>query len=234
MSRTDGPQAIRENLARIGMTDAELDVWQTLAEGASSMSGLPLLHPNENEETSRIFNDLRSRVLERPGLRAIGWPGPSQYNNQQELEELVARGRRNLVELGMTNAELNVWYALGRVAGVIAFELPELYPMQQEESAHDFHKLQSRLLASPVLRAAGQESRTPDPEAIPGPRVSRESLAASGMTDEEIDAWEELAKVADCMYQLPAVYQGERREIQQDFHDIELRLMARPALRAMG
>ena len=172
------------------MTGDEFDVWQALAEALISMYGLPLLHPNEREETYRIFNDLQSRLLERPGLRAIGWPGPPRYDNQQELEESVARGRRNLVELGMTEAELDVWYALGRVAGAIAFGLPELYPMQREESAQDFHKLQARLLARPVLRAAAWESPAPDPEAIPSPRVSRESLAVSGMTDEEIDAWE--------------------------------------------
>ncbi len=51
------------------MTGDEFDVWQALAEAFISMYGLPLLHPTKREETYRIFNDLQSRLLERPGLR---------------------------------------------------------------------------------------------------------------------------------------------------------------------
>jgi len=233
MSTTEDPQAISEKLTQIGMTDGEIRIWQTLTEVSDSIDGLPRLHPMEEEETSRSLHDLQSRLSERPGLRAMGWPGSPPHNNQQDLQELIARGRRNLVELGMTEAELDVWYALAPVAGAM-LELPELYPMQKEEIAHDFHKLQSRLLARPVFRAAGWEGQTPDPEVIPTPRVSKEGLTALGMTDTEVAAWERLADIANRIYQLPTVYLWERRETQHDLHNIELRLMARPALRRIS
>jgi hypothetical protein len=61
--------------------------------------------------------------------------------------------------------------------------------MQQEEIAHDFHKLQSRLLARPVFRAAGWEGQATDPEGIPTPQFSKAILTALRMTDEEVAAW---------------------------------------------
>jgi len=133
----------------------------------------------------------------------------------------------------MTEAELDVWYTLAPVAGTM-LALPEIYPMQREETAHDFHKLQSRLLARPVFRAAGWQDQTPDPQAIPSPQVSKESLTALGMTNDEVRAWEELADIANRIYQLPTVYLWERTETQHDLHNIELRLMARPALRRLS
>jgi hypothetical protein len=54
------------------------------------------------------------------------------------------------------------------------------------------------------------------------------------MTEEEVDAWERLADIANRIYQLPTVYVWERRETQHDLHNIELRLMARPSLRRIG
>ena len=62
--------------------------------------------------------------------------------------------RERLTAHGMTEDELDVWYALADVAGRM-LRLPILHPMEQEETAHDFHKLQNRLLARPGLRAAG-------------------------------------------------------------------------------
>jgi hypothetical protein len=233
MSTAEGPQIIKEKLTKIGMTDGEIRIWQTLTEVSDLIDGLPRLHPMEEEETSRSLHDLQSRLSERPGLRALGWPGPHPHNNQQKLKELIAIGRSNLVELGMTEAELDVWYALAPVAGAM-LELPELYPMQKEEIAHDFHKLQSRLLARPVFRAAEWEGETPDPDATPNPQVSKEIMTAVGMTDQEVAAWESLAGIATRMYQLPTVYLWERWETQHDFHDIELRLIVRPTLRSIG
>jgi hypothetical protein len=135
----------------------------------------------------------------------------------------------------MTQAELEVWYA--PVAGTL-MELPELYPMEREETAHAIHKLQTRLLARPVFRAFGWESPTPDaPPYRRGPRVisssliSKDGLTALGMIDDEVQAWEELADLANRIYQLPPVYLWERRETQHDLHNLELRLLARPSLR---
>jgi hypothetical protein len=72
--------------------------------------------------------------------------------------------RDGLANLGMTPAELEVWYRLGEVAGRM-LQLPVLHPMEQHETAHDFHKLQSRLLARPGLRAAGWPRQEVDPQA---------------------------------------------------------------------
>lgn len=226
MSTSEDPQVISEKLTQIGMTDKESSIWQTLARVSDSINGLGQLHPMKEEETYRGLHDLQILLSERPGLRALGWPQPfteDEINNQ----------RKNLAELGMTQAELDVWYALGSVAGTMLY-LPELYPMQQEETAHDFHKLQSRLLARPVFRAAGLKDQTPDPQVISSPHISKDNLTALGMTDKEVSAWEELADIANQIYQLPTVYLRQRTETQHDLHHIELRLMARPTLRRIS
>jgi hypothetical protein len=89
MSTAEGPQVIREKLTKIGMTDGEVRIWQTLTEVSDWIDGLPRLHPMEEEETSRSLHDLQSRLSERPGLRAMGWPGPHPHSNQQNLQELL-------------------------------------------------------------------------------------------------------------------------------------------------
>jgi superfamily I DNA/RNA helicase len=162
------------------------------------------------------------------------WPEPPNWKQLSPLEkkEVTALVKKNLEELGTTPAELAAWYALGNAAGNTC-GLPELHPMQKEECVHTFHKLQARLLARPGLRAAGRENRTPDSNTIPKTLVLRESLTALGMTNKEIEAWESLARAANHIHQLPEVYPEEHRESQQDCHDIELRLLARPALRAV-
>src|SRR5918993_1339942 len=174
MSTSEDPQVISENLVELGMTNKEIRIWQTLTKVSDSINGLGQLHPMKEEETYRGLHDLQILLSERPGLRALGWPRP-------HTEDEINNQRENLVELGMTQAELDVWYALGSVAGTMLY-FPELYPMQQEEMAHDFHKLQSRLLARPVFRAAGLEDQTPDPQVISSPQVSKDSLSALGMT----------------------------------------------------
>ncbi len=107
------------------------------------------------------------------------------------------------------------------------------YPTEQEENAHDFHKLQGRLLARPVLRAAGWGGQPPDREVQVSPQVSKESLTNLGMKDLEIDAWFRLADVEDGMYRLPSLYAMERHETQHEFHSIKLRLVARSSLRVI-
>jgi hypothetical protein len=228
MSTSEDPQVLSEKLTQIGMTDSEKRIWRSLIEVFDSMYELPPLHKAKYEETYRALHDLQTALLERPGLRALGWPLPAtddEINNQRE----------NLIKLGMTQAELEVWYA--PVAGTL-MELPELYPMEREETAHAIHKLQTRLLARPVFRAFGWESPTPDaPPYRRGPRVisssliSKDGLTALGMIDDEVQAWEELADLANRIYQLPPVYLWERRETQHDLHNLELRLLARPSLR---
>lgn len=71
--RTKNVQPNRENLAKLGMTDAELDIWAALAEVAGRMLQLPVLHPMEREEICHDMHKLQLRMLARPGLRAAGW-----------------------------------------------------------------------------------------------------------------------------------------------------------------
>jgi hypothetical protein len=232
MSASEDMQVLSEKLTQIGMTDSEIRIWQNLTEVFDLMYGLPPLHDAKYEETYRALHDLQSLLLERPGLRAVGWPRPV---TRPVTEDEIKNQRENLIKLGMTQAELDVWYA--PVAGML-MGLPELYPMEQEETAHAIHKLQTRLLARPVFRASGWESPTPDAppylrgqEIISSPLVSKDSLSALGMTKEEVRAWEGLADLANRIYQLPPVYLWERRETQHDLHNLELRLLARPSLR---
>lgn len=68
--------------------------------------------------------------------------------------------RESLARLGMTAAEIDVWLGLAEVAGRMV-QLPTLHPMEQHETAHDFHELQLRLLAGPGFRAAGWPRQEP-------------------------------------------------------------------------
>jgi hypothetical protein len=149
MSTSEDPQVLSEKLTQIGMTDSEIRNWRSLTEVFDLMYGLPPLHDAKYEETYRALHDLQSALLERPGLRALGWPRPV-------TEDEIKNQRENLIKLGMTQAELDVWYA--PVAGML-MGLPELYPMEQEETAHAIHKLQTRLLARPFFVLPGGKAR---------------------------------------------------------------------------
>jgi hypothetical protein len=71
---------------------------------------------------------------------------PQDHDVQPDRERLAAHG--------MTEDELDIWYALADAAGRM-LRLPTLHPEERHETVHDFHGLQSRLLARPGLRAAG-------------------------------------------------------------------------------
>ena len=62
--------------------------------------------------------------------------------------------RAQLADFGMTEQELDLWFALAEVAGGF-LRLPLLHPSEQQETVADLHHLQSRLLARPGLRAHG-------------------------------------------------------------------------------
>jgi hypothetical protein len=69
-------------------------------------------------------------------------------------DQAQAEARDALAELGMTQDELDLWELVGAAAGRM-LALPLLHPMEQQETATDFHRIQLRLLARPGLRAAG-------------------------------------------------------------------------------
>lgn len=62
--------------------------------------------------------------------------------------------RKKLLKFGLTSQEVDLWFALAEVAGQM-LQLPVLHPTEREEAAHDFHKLQNRILARAGLRAMG-------------------------------------------------------------------------------
>jgi hypothetical protein len=57
-----------------------------------------------------------------------------------------------LLAFGLTADELDVWGDLARVAGKM-LALPVQHPMEQAETATEFHALQNRLLARAGIRA---------------------------------------------------------------------------------
>jgi hypothetical protein len=63
---------------------------------------------------------------------------------------------------------------------------------------------------------------------------ARAALARLGMTKDELDLWELVSATAGRMLALPVLHPMERQETATDFHQIQLRLLARPGLRAAG
>ena len=66
------------------------------------------------------------------------------------------------------------------------------------------------------------------------PEAGTNELRTVGMTQEEVDVFDALAKVANQMLALSVLHQMEREEICHDIHKLQLRLLARPGLRALG
>jgi|tagenome__1003787_1003787.scaffolds.fasta_scaffold20968070_4 hypothetical protein len=64
----------RQRLVEHGMTNQEIDLWYDLGTVAGRFLDLPILHPNERDETVVELHKLQNRLLSRPGLRAVGWP----------------------------------------------------------------------------------------------------------------------------------------------------------------
>lgn len=60
--------------------------------------------------------------------------------------------RDPLLDFGLTEEELRVWYDLAAVAGLM-LALPLQHPMERQETATEFHVLQQRLLARAGIRA---------------------------------------------------------------------------------
>lgn len=64
----------------------------------------------------------------------------------------IAEQRRRLLAYGMTAQKVDIWLALGQVAGD-SLGLPVLHPSERKETVRDLHNLQSRLLARVGPRA---------------------------------------------------------------------------------
>jgi hypothetical protein len=139
-----------ERLAQLGMTGAEIELWRAVEGVAEGLGQLPEEHGTARHEMDHAIARLQDLLLARPGMRAQGWgaepvvdPGPEE-------------GRRRLAEFGMTDAELDLWFATARVAGGL-LNLPGLANAETErhEAAHAAHRVQEFLLARPARRAIG-------------------------------------------------------------------------------
>ena len=65
-----------KDLMKSGLTEAEAKAFLLLANAASMILALPMLHPMEQVESCHDIHHLQMRILARPGLRTLGWPTP--------------------------------------------------------------------------------------------------------------------------------------------------------------
>ena len=72
--------------------------------------------------------------------------------NPDDTDQMSASGRDPLLDFGLTREELRVWHDLAAVAGRM-LNLPVQHPMEQSETATQFHALQQRLMSRPGIRA---------------------------------------------------------------------------------
>ena len=139
----------RARLAGLGMTKPEIDLWLALAKLGERIAQLPTLHPMAEHEAAHALHRVQDLLLSRPGMRAQGWDSPP--GETPDADERRAR----LVRFGMTEEELELWFATAQLAGRM-LELPEPDATTEErhEIVHGLHRIQDQLLARPGRRAA--------------------------------------------------------------------------------
>src|SRR5918999_5872985 len=139
---------MRARLTRLGMTDAEIEAWHALERAGARIAALPQLHPMAEHEAAHALHRIEDLLLARPGMRAQGWGSAPD-----ELPDADER-RARLERFGMTDDELEQWYATADLAGRM-LELPE--PVaggdERHELVHALHRVQDSLLARPGRRA---------------------------------------------------------------------------------
>jgi hypothetical protein len=138
----------RARLAKLGMTEPEIDAWLALADAGTKFAALPQLHPMAEHEAAHALHRVEDLLLARPGMRAQGWGLPPDA--MPDADERRAR----LARFGMTDEELELWYATAELAGRM-LELPEPGAATDErhEIVHALHRIQDELLARPGRRA---------------------------------------------------------------------------------
>ena len=140
--------------------------------------------------------------------------------------------RERLAELGMTEAENELWLALAGIGERMA-ALPALHPMAEHEASHALARVQDLLLARPGLRAQGWG--LPENE-VPDAAERRARLGRFGMTEPEIALWYDVADVAGRMLELPdpSAAGAERHELVHGMHRVQDQLLARAGRRAVS
>ena len=142
--------ATRAALTKLGMTEPEIEAWLALERTGARMAALPELHPMAEHEAVHALHRIEDLLLARPGMRAQGWGAPPDA--APDADERRAR----LARFGMTDEELDLWYATAELAGRM-LELPEpgAGTDERHELVHALHRVQDGLLARPGRRAVG-------------------------------------------------------------------------------
>ena len=142
--------ATRARLVKLGMTEQEIELWRVLEDVGERFVALPELHPMAEHEAAHALRRVQDLLLSRPGMRAQGWGSPP--GDMPAADER----RERLARYGMTDDELELWYATAELAGRM-LELPEpgAGTDERHEIVHGMHRIQDQLLARPGQRAAG-------------------------------------------------------------------------------
>ena len=59
----------RQRVIACGMTEAEADCWEAVAEAAGQYFRLPKLHPMDEDEVARAIHIIQYKLLSRPAYR---------------------------------------------------------------------------------------------------------------------------------------------------------------------
>jgi hypothetical protein len=139
-----------ERLAQLGMTGDEIELWRAMEGVAERLGQLPVEHDTARHEMDHAIARLQDLLLARPGMRAQGWGADPPVDPSPE------ENRRRLAEFGMTDAELDLWFATTGVAGGLYHLLSGAQGTPEwHEAAHRVHLVQDFLLARPARRAIG-------------------------------------------------------------------------------
>ena len=59
----------RQRVLACGMTEAEADCWEAIAEAAGAFFRLPKLHPTDGDEVAEAVHIIQNKLLSRPTYR---------------------------------------------------------------------------------------------------------------------------------------------------------------------
>ena len=59
----------RERIVAAGLTDAEAECWELVADAAGAFFRLPVLHPSDEDEVAQAVHVIQHKLLSRPTYR---------------------------------------------------------------------------------------------------------------------------------------------------------------------
>src|SRR5262245_40312536 len=69
VNATENQRLDRERVIACGMTEAEADCWETVAEAAGKFFALPKLHSMDDHEVAHAIHVIQHKLLSRPSYR---------------------------------------------------------------------------------------------------------------------------------------------------------------------